>query len=93
MKNTIIYHDLQKELGITLIQYCVLDIIHQLGKTKSNKWCTVSKKNIGNFIGVSREHVIRTINKLVILGVVERGQGSELRTTDLFVSRLFYYSI
>lgn len=86
LKYTTINHEAKLQLNLTFIEYSIADSIYQLStnpKAKNRGWCYASKQHLGDFIGVSREHVSRIITRLVELNLVEKNSGNSklLRTT------------
>ncbi len=84
---TTILHQARRKLGITMTEYSVADTIHKLGGGKGSRkiggWVYGSKEGIGNNLGISRRTVIRAVNKLEKLGLIERQPKTNyLRSTD-----------
>ena len=86
LKFTKIDHQAKMTLGLSFIEYSIADSIYQLStnpRSKNAGWCSASKQYLGEFIGVSREHVSRVITKLVELELLEKKSDKSklLRTT------------
>lgn len=87
LKYTKIDHQAKMGLGLSFIEYSIADSIYQLStnpRAKNRGWCSASKQYLGDFIGVSREHVSRVIKKLIDLDILEKkSEKSKLiRTTS-----------
>jgi hypothetical protein len=71
---TTINHTARELLGLTPLEYCVLDSIRVLGSInpESQGWCYASKQYLANFLKVSESFVFKTIKKAEQQELVER---------------------
>src|SRR5258708_15159308 len=69
---TNINYKTREKLGISIIEYCVADIINRLSNTPDYPYCLISQESIGRNIGISERQVIRITKKLVSLGYLEQ---------------------
>ncbi len=93
---TTIIHQAREELGLSLIEYSVADIIHHLsGAPKSRAlggWCYASKKTLGDDLGLSKRTIERAINKLIDLGLLKKDPDTKyLTTTELWYEKIEIY--
>ena len=82
---TTIIHQVRNRFGLSITEYCVADTIHKLSSgEKSRKlggWVYASKQTLADGLGVSRITVIRAINKLIELKLLERDPDTNYLTT------------
>ncbi|NEM96185.1 helix-turn-helix domain-containing protein [Pontibacter burrus] len=72
---TTILHEPRKKLGLTLNEYSVAASIYHLSnnpKAPVKGWCSASKEQLANFIGISRRTVCTILNTLLGKGLIER---------------------
>lgn len=71
---TIVNNEARKTLDLSIPEYCIADIIHNLATNPSNKenWCYAKKEDLADFIGISRATTFRAIKKLLDLGLLEK---------------------
>lgn len=83
---TTILHPVRKQLGITLNEYCIADVIYHLshnGDNPSPGWCFASKQHIAQVLDISKRWVIKSIDSLERTGLIEKtDNGRLLRTTQ-----------
>ena len=80
---TIIFHDVLRGNDITPIEYIIADTIHKLcspGKIVPG-WCVMSRDNMATTLGYTKRGLQKAINRLAEKGLVEKGEGSKLRST------------
>ena len=82
---TTILHETRVRLGLSLVEYCVIDSIHNLSHRPNHPWCTVSKEGIGDFLNLGRATVFRAIKKGLDDGLLEKNERGDLRTTDKWI--------
>jgi len=89
LQYTIINHVARKKLGLTLLEYSIIDSIYNLSNNpRNNGYSTASKQYIADWLGCSKRSVINTIAKAINQGLVEKpaelrsAQDSRLRTTQ-----------
>lgn len=78
---TTILHDVREKLGISVTEYVVADSIDKLSNKPDFKWCTASRSTLASFVGLTDRGVIKLINRLVELKLIERNKDNKLRTT------------
>ena len=84
---TTILHETRTKLGLSLVEYCVIDSIHNLSHRPNNPYCTLPKNDMADFLGVNRATVFRAINKGLEEGreLLEKNNRGDLRTTEKWV--------
>lgn len=63
---TTINHEARVRWGLTINEYCVFDLIHNLASNPKNTqmgWCYARKETLANYLDLSRATVFRAINK------------------------------
>ena len=83
---TTILHEARTKLGLSLVEYCVIDSVHNLSHRPNNPYCTLSKDDMADFLGVNRATVFRALKKGFDKGVLEKNNRGDLRTTGKWVS-------
>lgn len=81
---TVINHKAQYELGLSLGEYCLADLVHHLASNPQNKfpgWCWASRKNLAEMLGVSERKVYRGLKKLSESSLVEMNRDALIRAT------------
>jgi len=84
---TTIIHAVRIKLGLSLIEYCVYDMIHRLSH---NRWCILEKESMAYTIGVDVRTVYRAIDKGIKSGFIEPPEkklserDGRLKTTELW---------
>lgn len=83
---TTILHQARDELGLSLNEYALADIIYHLQNNPTSEhkgWCYSSKKYLGKCIGVSEQAVHGILNKLYETGLLEKQEETKhIRATD-----------
>lgn len=72
---TTINHDARVRLGLSVNEYCVLDLIHNLATNPKNTqmgWCYAKKETIADYLDLGRATVFRAINKGLESGLLEK---------------------
>ena len=72
---TTINHDARVRLGLTINEYCVFDLIHNLATNPKNTqmgWCYARKETLGSYLDLGRATVFRAINKGLSLRLLEK---------------------
>ncbi len=69
---TTILHEARTKLGLSLVEYCVIDSVHNLSHRPNNPYCTLSKDDMADFLGVNRATVFRALKKGFDKGVLEK---------------------
>lgn len=84
---TVIDHIAQNYLEINWYEYGVANCIFNMKNSERSPipgWCSLTQKEIGKFIGFSRNKVNKIIQNLIDKGIVEQGTKSLLRTTVIW---------
>lgn len=87
LKYTHIDHVYCHEHDLSILQYCILDQIYRLSTSPKSKlpgWCTLSRSKQAEDLRVTKPTIITNIDKLVILGMLEKNDKGNTRTTPLF---------
>ena len=84
LRYTLVLHEARKELGLTMLEYTLVDLVHQLSGRANYPFCIKSKENMAKDLGYSRAGVFKAIKRCLSLGLLEKGQRGGLRTTDLW---------
>jgi len=72
---TTINHDARVRLGLTINEYCVFDLIHNLATNPKNTqmgWCYARKETLAGYLDLGRATVFRAINKGLSLRLLEK---------------------
>ena len=72
---TTINHDARVRLGLTINEYCVFDLIHNLATNPKNTqmgWCYARKETLAGYLDLGRATVFRAINKGLSLKLLEK---------------------
>ncbi len=72
---TTINHDARVRLGLTINEYCVFDLIHNLATNPKNTqmgWCYAKKETLASYLDLGRATVFRAINKGLSLRLLEK---------------------
>jgi hypothetical protein len=82
---TTIQHEFRKQNSLSCNEYVLADMIYQLAVNPGSKvtgWCYMSRNEIADNLGVSKQSVLNIINGLIKKGFLEKdAQTSFLRTT------------
>jgi hypothetical protein len=86
---TTINHIARELLGLTPLEYCVLDSIRVLGSIspESNGRCCASKQYLANFLKFSESFLFKTIKKAEQQGLVARRTVSNENYTQTGFTR------
>jgi hypothetical protein len=90
-KFTVIHHPVRKKFDLTCNDYAVIDSIHNLSHRPDHQWCSESKANIADFVGMSERQVFRAIIKGEELGLVEKNERGDLRSTLKWINEVVLY--
>lgn len=82
---TMVMHSARAKLGLSLVEYCVIDGIHNLSHRPNHPYCTLSKDNMGTFLGVNRATIFRALTKGFTDNLLEKNDRGDLRTTDKWI--------
>lgn len=84
---TNINHNKRIALGLSLSEYCIADSINKL--STSQKWCNMSRPNMGKFVSLSGRQVTRIIQKLSQLDLVEiQEETGFVRSTERWINEV-----
>lgn len=78
---TTIQHDKRKELDISMLEYVLLDTVEKLSKPKFR----ANRQTLADFIGMSRQGLIKAINRLCEKGLLTRVNGKEIAVTQKWI--------
>ncbi len=89
-----IWHRARKRLGLDVLEFCVADTIYHLSANPASitpGWSYQTKTTIAKNLGVSVRAVYNSLNKLIALGLVER--GGEKPSQLLRTTAKWYYEV
>lgn len=90
---TTVIHPVREKLGLSWLEYGVFDSIHHLSHSERQyPYCTMSKKHLAQFLGVSERFVYKAIKKGEAKGVIEKNDRGDLRTTEHWTHLVYLYS-
>jgi len=72
---TIINHEARVRLGLTINEYCVFDLIHNLASNPKNAqmgWCYARKETLAGYLDLGRATVFRAIKKGLSIDLLEK---------------------
>lgn len=82
---TNIQHQFRKENNLSLIEYCLCDMVYFLStspKSSAPGWCYMSKNVISDELGIARSSVFNLIDKMIVSGFIEKDNDTKfLKTT------------
>ncbi len=85
---TTLNHDARRKLGLTWIEYGLIDSIFKLSmRTEApyHGWCIASKKYLANFLGISEREAFKVIQKGINLQLIEKHPATKhLETTTVW---------
>lgn len=84
---TTINHEARARLGLTINEYCVYDLIHNLASNPKNiqmGWCYAKKETIADYLDLGRATVFRAIKKGLKIHLLEKHpeQPAFLKSTN-----------
>ena len=85
---TTILHEARTKLGLSLVEYCVVDSVHYLSHRPSNPYCTLPKDDMADFLGVNRATIFRAIKEGLAKGLVEKNERGDLRSTEKWIQEV-----
>ena len=88
MKNlfTVVNHQARRNLGITIVEYCVADSIYHLSNNPNSRqkgWCYATQDHLADTLGVERKTILRAEKTLFEKEIIEKS-GTKKRTTDIW---------
>lgn len=85
LKYLVINMDWKSEQGISLNMYALCDMIYHLSNNKNNNyggWCYMSKLTIAEQLDLTKQGVLKLIQKAIEMGFLEKDENTKfLRTT------------
>lgn len=78
---TTIDHEVRRKFNLTLNEYAICDSVYHLSR---NRACNMTKENLGNFIGISKQSVHTILNTLETKGLISRPHRQHITTSDLW---------
>lgn len=81
-KYTTILHDVRLDFGLTLSEYCFLDIVSRLSHNVGFEWCQLRQKAIASQLGLTDRTVRNLIVSCEAKELLERNEIGQLRTTQ-----------
>lgn len=84
---TTINHNARIDLGLSLNEYCLMDLIYNLSSAPKSRdsfggWCYASKEKLGEYLGISKQSIHTMLNRLEARGYVLRNEQRHLRVMD-----------
>lgn len=82
---TTIHHRTRKSLGLSVNEYMIADLIYNLQNNQKSKypgWCYATRDYMADFFGLSRNGIQKIIGRLILLGLVERGENNKTLKTS-----------
>lgn len=90
---TVVLHQVREQLDLSMSTYAVFDSIHTLSHTNHDYvWCTMSKEELGKFLGLSRRTIFNAVTEGLTKGLLEKNDRGDLRTTPKWVDTVNVYS-
>lgn len=89
---TTINHNARLKLGLTVLEYCLCDLIYNLANNPTSnypQWCYSSKEYLAFNLGVSKQTIHTLITKLVSRDLIKR----HLETKHLQISINWYETV
>lgn len=75
---TTILHEQKQALGISCVEYCLLDTIDKLSRPA----CRIGRQRLADWLELSRQGVIKAINRLESKKLLVRINNKELKVTE-----------
>ena len=91
LRFTTIHHPVKKKLGISFSTYAVMDSIYHLSHRPNHPWCTYTKKDLATFLDITDRTVYSAINEGLRLGLLEKNDRGDLRTTEKWFKEVIVY--
>ena len=94
---TTIMHEPRLKYELSQNDYCIADVIYHLSHNPRGSiigWCYASRQSIGNFFGISRPTVIKSIKKLKEKGLIEVHKETDyLKATSLWYDNFVLFKL
>lgn len=82
---TTICHRTRKELNLTCNEYCICDLANQQAEVAiNNGWCQLSRSEIADMMGISKQAVIKLIGKLIRVGILVKEANGSIKTSAIW---------
>lgn len=76
-----VIHHRRKQMKLKINEYCILDEINKTSRLKLNK---INKREIAEYLDLTKSSVEYTINKLIKLGYLQKNRyNKNITITDL----------
>ena len=72
--------------------YALIDSIDQLSHNPDHPWCERKKEDLAAFIGIVRSTVYEAIKQGIELGLLEKNERGDLRTTRKWIDEVRLYN-
>lgn len=93
---TTIQHEPRLELGLKMNEYCLADMIYHLSVNPSAPvpgWCSMSKQNMADFLGITKRSVIRMLNDLESADLIQKShKGFLVKSSQKWVDIVVNYN-
>lgn len=87
---TKISHIPRKSLWLTNNEYIVADTIYQLSTNPKYEWCIMTRENLAKELWMSKNGIIKIVNRLEKLNIVLKNDKKNLKTTQLWYDEVVY---
>jgi predicted transcriptional regulator len=93
---TTILHHPRIELGLTINEYCFVDMVYNLSSSPNAAilgWCYASKESLGKMLGVSSRTINTFIKNMIDKNLVEKQEYDSryIRTTEYWYSSVVLF--
>lgn len=88
---TVVHHPLRIKFELSFTTYAIIDSVHQLSHRPDHPWCTQSKADLAAFLDISDRQAFRAINEGIEKGLLEKNDRGDLRSTELWVTKVVLY--
>lgn len=93
-KMSCIYHPTRKKLDISLLEYCIADMINDLSGhnalSKGDPWCYASRKYMAKVFDVSESSIKRAIKNLIEKKIIRKPVGCNKTDCRLQATGVFH---
>ncbi len=90
---TNIQHSIRRELDISCLEYALVDMIYHLSTKPDSAvigWCYKSKDQLALEIGITKQGLLKMIDRLILCGLLEKNAETRyLKTTEKYFGKLF----
>lgn len=90
---TTINHTARLDLGLSLNEYCLMDLIYNLSNAPKSRdsfggWCYASKETLGEYLGISKQSIHAMLNRLEAKNYITKNEQKHLRVMDSWFDRV-----